>query len=160
MSGIAIYTLGFQALIPIILSMFIPLNISLWVFIVSPRISFTDEALLVVNPFKSYLIQKDACELLETKWGMAINNEKAPIYPWVPLQPAPKRQSRFFRYSQDVNQLGNERFGVPEGYLVLGLKENNENSAAKLQVKEQIIFTNIFLALLSCLSFVLGLLFF
>jgi hypothetical protein len=91
---------------------------------------------------------------------LAINDDKAPIYPWVPLQPAPKRQSRFFRYSQDVTQLGNERFGVPEGYLVLGLKENHENSPAKLQVKKETIFNNIYLALLSCLSFVLGLLFF
>ena len=129
-------------------------------FIVSPKISFTDDSLLVVNPFKRYLIKKDGCELLETKWGLAINDDKAPIYPWVPLQPAPKRHSRFFRYSQDVNQLGNERFGVPEGYLVLGLKDNNENSSARLQFTEKIIFTNIYLEFLSFLSFILGLLFF
>jgi hypothetical protein len=130
------------------------------VFIVSPKIKVTKNKILIFNPFKTFKIEKENCELIETKWGLAVTTANKPIYPWVALQPAPKRRSRFFRYKQPASQSIKEEFGLTEGHRVLGLEKPSYSMTNEPVYSEKFNIMNIALELGCLLSFFLGLLIF
>jgi hypothetical protein len=134
--------------------------VNLWVFIVSPRIKASEDKIIIFNPFKTFEIEKESCELIETKWGLAVATADKPIYPWVALQPAPKRQSRFFRYKQPASQNVNEQFGLTEGHRVLGLKKPTYSMTNEPVYSQKLNVLNLVLELGCLLCFFIGLLVF
>ncbi len=67
--------------------------ISIYIFLVRPKIVFGDEGMIIVNPLHEYTIAWSDVLMIDTRWALTVETTEFKVYAWAATASGRKRRS-------------------------------------------------------------------
>jgi hypothetical protein len=115
---------------PILICMIAAIDLAVWVFFINPRISYTADRIVVVNPLRIFKADWLAVEGFETKFGLAVVTGTKKFVAWSAPAPSRREVRRISRHDLKGTSLENQAFIEP------GLVHGFESGSAYWQLEE------------------------